>query len=1143
MYNAFPRLQSLSGNVVSQKPPPQKLTAPQPPQSVIPQQPRQIPQNAMPQQRLQSVIIQKPQRIPQNSMTQQRPQSVIIQQPQRIPQIILYPRRPKKEKKTSVFLYISIFSLMVLIGIYIYNQYNKVSDDEALDAMKKGFEEGYEEASKPVINDIIKNFKFIDGSDNWKYSKDTTDQWCVKKWDYYDATGNNIIQADIPILTNLKKDHSWCATKTKTNPLDRLSPDININAFDTETLASFAAGIITISAMEELYKRLTKKAKASLDNLIKAGVKNVDDLIKAGVKNVDDLVELGIKGADDLLKLGIKSSDDLLKLGVKNADDLVKIGIKNIDNLTKMGLNNIDTLIKLGIKTSDDLIKIEIKTADALVKIGMKNTDDLAKLGIKTIDDLLKVGIKTADDLVKIGIKNTDDLAKLGIKTIDDLLKVGIKTTDDLVKISINNIDKLTQFGIKGMDDLSKFGIKTSDDLFKIGIKTSDDLLKFGIKTPDDLFKYGIKNADELAKFGIKNIDILTKFGLTNMNNLLKFGIQNTADFVKIGIKNMDEILKLSSTLTKQVYKRYGKIMISSSLKIRTKLISNIIFSINSASFLKYFKKLPYKSAAVLKHLKSFGKLLGKKLGTSLSKATLKGALKALKPGPMAMFDIISFGLDVGNVGGFSQYETKETLYKTKKYLDESFEKIVFDKLISDFTEDQEKEKQIAKEQGLPFTPVDFSQFTISDFLPLIMDPTNELKSNPDYNKNLETKITTLITDMLNFEESEQPHKCVEKYITTLQKDAESGKLKLTGEETDEQLETIMESYTTLIDYDCIKDIISNDECRSVDGLIYDNNKCTFKKEKCIKTLPIGEDQIYTEFKDGKCILASPGMKEVCNKLKSEVLGGNKNSVTYNEETGMCDISEEYCRTKGVSWKYNSNIKENDCYVPLEQKVFEVIFGDTVTRAFNRFYMPIINVAVDSIKLLVDPPTKMVPATGLITFKDSRYGDMCLAAASNKIPTKVIAKPCNTSDNTQQFVYTGDYNNGKILYMGRQKDNRFRYCLEVPCGRTKTHPQTYSDNLDRPLGINICLENSPIQAFAWSPDNKQVRSLYDNTQLLDYRRRNTMPTLMQQADYRKSDQQFDFSMTEVPDLKATLEMTYKIIAAPFKMMADFASLF
>jgi hypothetical protein len=1009
--------------------------------------------------------------------------------------------------------------------------------------MKKGFEEGYEEASKPIIKEIVKNFKFIDGGDNWKYSKDTADPWCVKKWDYYDTTGNNIIQADIPVLTNLKKDHSWCATKTKTNPLDRLSPDIDINAFDAETLGSFGGGLITMMAMEDLYKRLTKKAKASLDNLIKAGVKNVDDLIKAGVKNVDDLVELGIKGADDLMKLGVKSSDDLIKLGVKNADDLAKIGIKNIDNLTKMGLNNINTLITFGIKTSDDLIKIGITSADDLVKIGIKNVDDLAKFSIKTTDDLIKVGIKTADDLVKIGIKTSDDLIKVGIKTMDDLLKVGIKNADQLVKVGINNMDKLTTFGIKGMDDLSKLGIKTSDDLLKIGIKTSDDLLKFGIKTPDDLLKYGIKNADDLAKFGIKNIDILSKFGLTNMDNLLKFGIKNTADFVKIGIKNMDEILKLSSTLTKQVYRRYGKVMITSSLKIRTKLISNIIFSINSASFLKYFKKLPYKSAAVLKHLKSFGKLLGKKLGTTLSKATLKGALKALKPGPMAMFDIISFGLDVGNVGGFSQYETKETLYKTKKYLDESFEKMVFDKLISDFTEEQEKEKQSAKEQGLPFTPVDFSKFTISDFLPLIMDPTNELKSNADYNKNLETKITTLITDMLNFKEDEKPHKCVENYITTLQKDAESGKLKLTGDETDEQLETIMSSYMTLIDYDCIKDIISNEECRSVDGLIYDNDKCTFKKEKCIKTLPLGEDQIYTEFKNGKCILANPGMKEVCNKLQNEVLGGNKNSVTYNEETGMCDISEEYCRTKGVSWKYNSNIKENDCYVPLEQKVFEVIFGDTITRAFNRFYMPVINAAVDSVKLLVDPPTKTIPATGLITFKDRVYGNMCLAAASNKIPTKVIAKPCNTSDNTQQFVYSGNYNNGKILYMGRPKDKRFRYCLEVPCGRTKTHPQTYSENLNRPLGINICSENSPIQAFAWSPDNKQVRSLYDNTQLLDYRRRNTMPTLMKQEDYRRSDQQFEFSMTEVPDLEATLQMTYNILVTPFKMMADFASLF
>jgi len=122
MYNAFPRLQLLSGNVVSQKPPLQKLTIQQPPQNVTPLQSRQIPQNAIPQQRQQNGLIQQPQQIPQNAISQQRQPNIIIQQPQQIPQRILKPQRipyPQIPKKTSFFLYISIFSLMVLIGIYI----------------------------------------------------------------------------------------------------------------------------------------------------------------------------------------------------------------------------------------------------------------------------------------------------------------------------------------------------------------------------------------------------------------------------------------------------------------------------------------------------------------------------------------------------------------------------------------------------------------------------------------------------------------------------------------------------------------------------------------------------------------------------------------------------------------------------------------------------------------------------------------------------------------------------------------------------------------------------------------------------------------------------------------------------------------
>ena len=84
----------------------------------------------MQSQRLpQNVMVQQSQRIPQNVIVPQR----ILQQQQ-----ILRPQKPK-QKESSILLYISILGIMFLIGFYIYNQYNKVSDDEALDAIKKGF--------------------------------------------------------------------------------------------------------------------------------------------------------------------------------------------------------------------------------------------------------------------------------------------------------------------------------------------------------------------------------------------------------------------------------------------------------------------------------------------------------------------------------------------------------------------------------------------------------------------------------------------------------------------------------------------------------------------------------------------------------------------------------------------------------------------------------------------------------------------------------------------------------------------------------------------------------------------------------------------------------------------------------------------
>lgn len=352
-----------------------------------------------------------------------------------------------------------------------------------------------------------------------------------------------------------------------------------------------------------------------------------------------------------------------------------------------------------------------------------------------------------------------------------------------------------------------------------------------------------------------------------------------------------------------------------------------------------------------------------------------------------------------------------------------------------------------------------------------------------------------------------------------------------------------MSAYLDLIDIDCIKKGILNEECTSVGGLIYDDDNCTYTKEKCTKTLPLSENEPYTEFKDGKCYLASPGMKEVCKDLKDKVLGGAKNSVNYNEETGMCDISQEYCRTKGVQWLYNSNIGEYDCGTTTTQKVFEVIFGDTITRAFNRFYMPMVNAAIDATKLLIDPPTKLVPQVGLVKKTGHVYGNQCLAASSNSIPTTVITKECNPKDRNQLFLYSGDYNNGRIVYMGHQTDSRERYCLEIPCGRTPGKPEGYGTHLDKALGINYCNYYAPNQAFSWNPDNKITKSLYSSDQVLDYRRNNQRPTMMKEESYRLSDQQFEFSRHEVPDIEAEIRLLTGVLLSPIKLMIDFASLF
>ena len=58
--------------------------------------------------------------------------------------------------------------------------------------------------------------------------------------------------------------------------------------------------------------------------------------------------------------------------------------------------------------------------------------------------------------------------------------------------------------------------------------------------------------------------------------------------------------------------------------------------------------------------------------------------------------------------------------------------------------------------------------------------------------------------------------------------------------------------------------------------------------------------------------------------------------VTFNQGKGLCNFTQEYCDRFGLTYFFNEDVGVYDCKLATSQKVFESIFGTTVTRSVKR---------------------------------------------------------------------------------------------------------------------------------------------------------------------------------------------------------------
>lgn len=451
---------------------------------------------------------------------------------------------------------------------------------------------------------------------------------------------------------------------------------------------------------------------------------------------------------------------------------------------------------------------------------------------------------------------------------------------------------------------------------------------------------------------------------------------------------------------------------------------------------------------------RSAGKL--SKIGFTLGKLSVKIA-KALTS-PAVIFDLISMALDLANVGGFANIEKKEDLYKVKLELDKNFKEGAYKA-----TKETVEEAQRLIDPTYTFTPQMFD-----DQFPIIFDPLSVLEEDIEaYSNRTTEEYVNIFNEMIAVADdpTKDTPKPVQKYHTTLQTDIITDKLQIEDLDNEE----IVSKYIELIDSDAISALVTEKMCKEVNGIMIDG-ECTLSEKACMSRNTNNPEDIYTEFRDGKCQLATTSMRDTCKEKK----------LPYNYKTGICDIDHHYCRNvKGADYKYNPNIKklisttpeteadkENDLYKDCTtnklQQYSEVVVGTTIVRAIKAHG----TVPFDIVKNTISTPMKY------------DYGDApinvhgkCLDVIDGKHP-KVILNECNNS-NSQKFRYfENEDGKSRIMHRGTLPSNaqtRFNYCLEVPPGSNATGTNLY---------LNRCTSSVlPQQTFQYDAHVKQLKDI------------------------------------------------------------------
>jgi hypothetical protein len=332
----------------------------------------------------------------------------------------------------------------------------------------------------------------------------------------------------------------------------------------------------------------------------------------------------------------------------------------------------------------------------------------------------------------------------------------------------------------------------------------------------------------------------------------------------------------------------------------------------------------------------------GAKVATNLT--TKAATAAATGPGaPFVAAGELIFGATLGymdtlNLGGFKDAKTSDELAGEKKE---------FDKTFNDFAAKQKLE------------------------LPILYGPLDDLSAEgpEDY----VDAITAECQAILAVDGNEFIKKVLDK-IKTL---SDSEKQAMLNDE--EKKATFMSEN---LEMDKVIDKALDNMCAKAGGVLKtpkSKKYCTFTpadKAKC--NAPLSEKKlIYSEWneKDKQCEIRPGMMRNICE--------GMQHGVTYNVDTGTCNLTDEYCLQKTGT---------RDCKIGKAQDIAETIFG----RAFVRGIMNVFD-----IEHMYHPcPKGTINPTEWLANQVSETADAVLS----KTPQQMLAKEAGININIKSAV-------------------------------------------------------------------------------------------------------------------------------------------